>query len=420
MPKLAMSLRRDPTARALRVGVFGLLGLGNIGNDGLLHALLAEVRRRYPDAEVQALCGGPESVKTMFGIDATPLHWNALEYQRAAGARTIALKAASKAVDAARIAAWVRTHDAVIVPGAGVLEATLPIRPWGLPYSLFALCLSGRLLGTKVALVGVGSDIISKRATRWLVTKAASLAYYRSYRDDHSRDAMRRMGVDVSADAVYPDLAFALPTPMAEACPGSVGVGVMTYQGGNDDRHRSAEIFDAYVAAMQGFVRWLVDDGRQVRLFTGDKEDDAVVADILADLAEWRPAAASQVVATQATTLPELLEQMAEVDTVVATRFHNVLCALKVGKPTVSVGYAAKNDVLMAAMGLGEFCQQARAVDLDRLIEQFREVERRRDELTDTIAERNRANADGIARQFADLSAALFPGVPQAVVGEAG
>jgi len=45
---------------------------------------------------------------------------------------------------------------------------------------------------------------------------------------------MRAMGVDTSADQVYPDLAFSLPTPAAGGKPGTVGVGVMAYYGGND------------------------------------------------------------------------------------------------------------------------------------------------------------------------------------------
>ena len=67
-----------------------------------------------------------------------------------------------------RTASWVRRHDVVIVPGAGVLEASLPLWPWGMPYAMFLLSASGRLFGTKVALVSVGAGIINQRATRWL------------------------------------------------------------------------------------------------------------------------------------------------------------------------------------------------------------------------------------------------------------
>ena len=42
---------------------------------------------------------------------------------------------------------------------------------------------------------------------------------------------------------------------------------------------------------MKQFVRWLVDNGRKVRLFVGDTNgsDDSVVQEILADVKESRP-----------------------------------------------------------------------------------------------------------------------------------
>ena len=104
---------------------------------------------------------------------------------------------------------------------------------------------------------------------RW----SARLAAYRSYRDAQSRDAMRAMGVDTARDEVYPDLAFALPAPPASApsdAPGRVCVGVMDFHGGNDDRARAEEIYRRYLDGTTRFVRALVEEGRPVRLLTGD------------------------------------------------------------------------------------------------------------------------------------------------------
>ncbi|MGH3521187.1 MAG: polysaccharide pyruvyl transferase family protein [Haloechinothrix sp.] len=394
-----------------RVGFFGNLGSGNLGNDGSLDAVVAFLREWHPDAKLGFLCMGPEQVTARYGAPATHLQWYEPHAGTATGARAVMLKVVGKVLDPFRTLAWVCRYDVVIVPGMGVLEATVPLRPWAFPYSLLSLCVSGRLVGSRVALVSVGSDVIRKRVTRWVITRAARLAHYRSYRDVLSRDAMREMGVDVVADEVYPDLAFALQVPPATpAVTGAVGVGVMAYYGGNDDRGRAGEIHRAYLDTMKRFVRWLVDGGRQVRLFTGDQMDDNVLTEILADLRAHRPALdPSLVVAEPAATLQDLMQQMATVHTVVATRFHNVLCALKLSKPTLSIGYAAKNDVLMAGMGLGEFCQFARSVDLDRLIEQFTALESRSEQLRRTMAERNLAVARRLDHQFTALSVALFP-----------
>ncbi|MEU9670295.1 polysaccharide pyruvyl transferase family protein [Streptomyces bobili] len=391
---------------AVRVGVFGLLGSGNLGNDGSLEAVLGYLRAEHPEAVVDALCGGPEVVAARYGIPATRLHWYRGEYRTASRAGAIAAKGLGKLVDAVRTAAWVRRHDVVIVPGMGVLEATLPLRPWGFPYSLFLLCASGRLLRTRVALVGVGADTISDRPTRALVRRSARLAAYRSYRDALSRDAMRAMGVDTSRDEVYPDLAFALPTPSASAPsgpPGPVCVGVMDFHGGNDDRARAEEIHRRYLDGTTRFVRALVEDGRPVRLLTGDGCDAAVVTAIL-DAVD-----SPLVTAAEAASLADLMKETAAADTVVATRYHNLICALKAGTPTLALSYAAKSDALMESMGLGAYCHPAREVDADRLLEQFRSLEGRSAELRRTLAERNLAATRQLGDQFTALTAALFP-----------
>ncbi|MER6098573.1 polysaccharide pyruvyl transferase family protein [Streptomyces sp. NPDC001728] len=393
----------------VRVGVFGLLGSGNLGNDGSLEAVLGYLRAEHPQAAVDALCGGPETVAARYGIPATRLHWYRGEYRTASRAGAVVGKGLGKLVDVFRTAAWVRRHDVVIVPGMGVLEATLPLRPWGFPYSLFLLCASGRLLGTRVALVGVGAAAIRERPTRALVRWSARLASYRSYRDSPSRDAIRAMGVDTARDEVYPDLAFALPTPRSGAPsgpPGTVCVGVMDFHGSNDDRDRAEEIHRRYVEGTTRFVRALVGEGRPVRLLTGDACDATVVAAIL-DAVD-----SPLVTAADAASLADLMKEMAAADTVVATRYHNLVCALKVGTPTLALGYAAKSDALMDRMGLAAYCHPAREVDADRLLEQFRALEKRSAELRQTLAERNLAAALRLQHQFDALTAALFPAAP--------
>ncbi|MFR9795139.1 polysaccharide pyruvyl transferase family protein [Streptomyces sp. MS06] len=390
----------------LRVGVFGLLGSGNLGNDGSLQAVLDHLRAAHPEAVVDALCGGPEVVEARYGIPATRLHWYRGEYRTASRAGAIAAKGLGKLVDAVRTAAWVRRHDVVIVPGMGVLEATLPLRPWGFPYALFLLCASGRLSRTPVALVGVGAAAIGNRATRTLVRWSARLAAYRSYRDTLSRDAMRAMGVDTARDGVHPDLAFALPAPPPNPAPGRPGpvcVGVMDFHGGDDDRDRAEEIHRRYLDGTTRFVRALAEDGRPVRLLTGDECDGAVV-DAILDAVD-----SPLVTAAGATSLADLMAEAAAADTVVATRYHNLVCALRVGTPTLALGYAAKSEALMARMGLGAYCHPAREVDADRLLEQFRELEERSAELRRTLTERNRVTARSLAEQFAALDAAVLP-----------
>jgi polysaccharide pyruvyl transferase WcaK-like protein len=293
----------------------------------------------------------------------------------------------------------------------GVLEATLPLRPWGFPYSLFLLCAAGRLVGTRVALLGVGANEIRPGATRRLVAWSARLAAFRSYRDEVSRDALARMGVDTTGDQVHPDLAFALDLSSGGSRDaGAVGVGVMDYRGGNDDRAHAEEIRARYLQRITEVVRRLLGQGREVRLFIGDEADNAVVAEILADV-RTRPDGLdpSRLVAAPATDLAVLMRQMAGVDLVVATRYHNVLAALAASRPTISIGYAAKNDVLMATMGLAAFCQPVKSFDVDRLFEQIGELELRQDDVRRMLSENAALAARRVTEVLTALTATMLP-----------
>lgn len=397
-------------APAPRVGLFGLLGSGNIGNDASLDAVLGYLRSYHPDVVLDAMCMGPEQVRDRYGFGAIPLLWCQRYEQRASGMPAAGLKILGKVIDPFRTAAWVRRHDVVIVPGMGVLEASLPLNPWGWPYSMLQLGAFGRLFGTKVALVGVGAGVIKQPATRWLFVRAARLAFYRSYRDAHSRDALRQQGLDTSANPVHPDLVFSLPSAPEAGNPETVGVGLMAYYGSNDDRKRADEIYASYLGNVESFIRWLLEGGRRVLLFYGDTVDEPAVRQVLGDLRDYTSDPGSpRLAAERVTSYAELSRAMAHVGTVVATRYHNVICALQLGKPTISLGYAKKNVVLMEDMGLPEFCQYADSIDVGKLIEQFTKLESNADQVRIMLAERNADKARLLADQFAALDALLFP-----------
>lgn len=413
-----MSLRRL-TARSKqevgavpRVGIFGLLGTGSIGNDASMESVLKFLEANHPAVIVDAMCSGPDRVTAEYGIQATCILWYQKYDQRISGAPALALRIVGKGIDAFRTAAWVRRHDVVIIPGMGVLEATTPLRAFGFPYSMLLLTASGRLFGTKVALVSVGADTINRRTHRWISNSAARLAFYRSYRDAYSREAMRQRGLDVTRDQVYPDLVFSIPVPPYE--PGdlqTVGVGVMSYHGSNDDRAQAEEIYASYVKSIKLFIRWLIDHNRKVLLFMGDVAvDDVVLNEIIADLREQRPNLEPDSVIMEPTaSFAELTRAMAPAGTIVATRYHNVICALKLGIPTISIGYAQKNVELLGDVDMSEFCQSAKSLDIDLLIKQFTELESQSSDFRRAIMEHNVANGRLLEQQFADVSALICP-----------
>ena len=102
------------------------------------------------------------------------------------------------------------------------------------------------------------------------------------------------------------------------------------------------------------------------------------------------------------------MEQIAQTDVVVATRFHNIVCSLKMGRPTISLGYAKKNDVLMAEAGLGGFCQHVERFDVGLLIEQFQDVMEHRETCEDTVRSRTRSFERQLQRQDEMLLASIL------------
>jgi len=380
-----------------------------------MESVLAFLREKHPEVALDALCSDAATLTARYGIPARNLRWyvpkRRMSHRTLSIVGRILALALGVVMDAWRISAWVRRHDSVIVPGMGVLETTVPMRPWKTPYWMFLVCASGRLSGTKVGLVGVGANVTHRRVTRWLVTRAVRLAHYRSFRDQVSKDAMRDMGVDTSGDVVFPDVAFMLPVPdNIESVAGSVGIGVMDYSGNNEEIAIQDQLRANYVEQMKQFTRWMLDNGHPVRLFTSDTADFPVVQEIAQDARAHRPdLAPSWIVAEPAETTAELMRQIALVGTVVATRYHNVLYALLQAKPTLALAYATKHEQLMAANGLPGFSLQCRSLDAQEMIDKFTELEHHSAELRQTIAERNSVEVGLVAEQLAAMSAVILP-----------
>jgi polysaccharide pyruvyl transferase WcaK-like protein len=354
------------------IGLFGLFGIGNVGNDGSLEAMVRLLRRVAPQERLLCICGEPVVVAQDFGLDGVPIYPRP---RRWLGGRAgvVLQKAAGRA--ALWLHAWrhLRRLKVLIVPGMGVLD-DFAVSPLGWPHDLLSWCVLGRLMGVKVIFASIGAGPIRHPLSRHFMKAAARAAHYRSYRDMLSKEFMQSIGFDARQDPICPDIAFALPAP-ASSCsrteasrPLTVGVGVMAYHGWQNDRTRGAAIYADYLGKMTMFLLWLLDGGHAVRVLMGDDADRRAVDDLLRAVRSRRPdLAEGAVLFAPARTLHDIMQQMADTDLVVATRYHNVVCALRMDKPTISIGYAEKNDALLAQMGLSDFCQHIEHLNVNLL-----------------------------------------------------
>lgn len=367
-----MTAGREPVPTR-SVGFFGKLGAGNYGNDGSLEALLTHLRQHHPSVPFDCMAAGPAVVEERYGIPAVELSWDRGSLRT--GSRVLdrgltALRVGvGVGVDAYRIARWTRRHSVAIVPGMGTFESTMQVRPWQTPWSLFALATSARAFGVSLAVISVGVSSPRDPLTRVLLSRALRLASHRSFRDEHSRSAAAEMGVDTSRDAVLPDLAFALPAqPRPDRPSGTIGLGVIAWYGAESERAGADAIHVRYRAALQDFLGRVVDGGHVVRLLVGDDIDVPVAMDLRDVVLAERPWLADDaIVFDPVSTLGEYMSQVVDLDAVVASRFHNVLCALKCGVPTIAVGYGDKHRVLMERFGISRFSHEIRTLDVDDL-----------------------------------------------------
>jgi polysaccharide pyruvyl transferase WcaK-like protein len=276
--------------------------------------------------------------------------------------------------------------DAVIVPGMGVLEETLGVRPWGLPFALYLMAAACRLRSRHFVLLDVGAEWAVNPITRRLYVATVDRATHVSYRDRSSAVAMARAGAR-DPEAIAPDLAFAHPAPtLAKPEPARIVVGVMAYYGLRDDPIRGADMRRKYVANLADAVAQFAGAGDQVVLVGGDRVDHQVACDVRAAVLTARAGLPEEaILVREITTFTDLTSEMMRADVVIASRFHNLVCALRLARPTISVGYAKKNRQLMRALGLHNYCQDIEQLDANRLVAQVQSARTDSDALTARI-----------------------------------
>ena len=419
---LAWASRRRRSIPPRRIGLFGLFGSGNSGNDGSLEAMLVFLRETRPDAEITCICAPQRSASIQIAqslqVAAIPLGIPPPDNRLLRAVDRLLLSLPRRILSLVHAIGQMRRLDALIIPGTGILDDFWE-GPLNMPLTLFTWCLVARLWGATIAFVSIGAGPIHHPISRWLMKWAVAMADCRSYRDTISKDFMASIGFDARGDEIYPDIAFKLPAPPPTrraanqsgplTMPLTVGVGVMTYQGWRNDASRNAEIYAAYREKITDFVLWLLDRGHVVCILMGDQSDRRAAADVLAKVAAAKPdLPRDRLRAEPISSLHDLMRQVAETDVVVATRFHNVVCALKLGKPTVSISYAEKNDALMAEMGLGRFCQHVERLDVDLLIEQFTQLIADRERHEQRIEAVNLAYRERLDRQDAILASRVL------------
>jgi len=405
--------------KPVRISFYGNFGAGNLGNECTLQAVIEQTRMRWPDAKLLCFCTNPQDVQTRHNVAASPSE----AFDKAAAGRSTPEGPRGRLPRIFRIAFqriplelvhWIKSLHAVsrtdmlIVAGTGIV-ADYMCGPLGWPYDIFKLSTLAALCRVKLVFLSVGVGPIHHPLSRWFLTRSLALANHRSYRDEASRQYLKKIGFNIDHDAVYPDVVFGLSrSNLVSGLPASqrriVGVGLKDY--GATER-LEPKAFREYLDAMAAFVAWLQEHGYGVRLLIGDVNYDTAVIDEFVALLKSQniPAEAPLLIAEPAMTVKELLRQVGDTEVVISPRYHNLVMALLQSKPVIALSDHAKLDSLVTDLGLAQYRISLGGLNLDDLINKFEQLQNDAHQLRPYI----KARSDEYRRAVAVQYATIFP-----------
>jgi polysaccharide pyruvyl transferase WcaK-like protein len=400
---------RDSMQR--KICFYGHFGSPNFGNESTLLAILSYLRRLLPEANVVCACTTPETLVETREIEAVPISRTLLKRWNPRTAVSVWLRRVFvglpsefwRGLDAFKT---LKGADVLIIPGTGLLTDAFGLMAWG-PYNLFKWSLIAKICRCKVLFVSVGAGPVYSALGKYFVKSALSLADYRSYRDNASLDYLKGIGFATNRDRIYPDLAFSLPQavlPRDSDKRGKrsvVGLGLMLHAAMYRTVGPATVAYSAYLDCLVAFVRWLLARDYDVRLLVGEVSDrgasDEFKSLLKTSLGTYDE---GRIIDQPALSLEQLLPQIAATDIVVATRFHNILLALLLNKPVISISFHHKCASLMSEMGLSEYCHDINHMNADRLIEQFQDVERNAEKLKTVIRQKVEQSRKALDEQY--------------------
>jgi polysaccharide pyruvyl transferase WcaK-like protein len=409
-----------------KIVFFGVFGNQNLGNECTLEATMYNIRKLLPDATFTCLSTVPEDTELRHGIPAIAAHraypaW--LDSQLWSGRRSRLMKFLRKIFFRIplEVVHWVKGFKAIrgshmlIVPGTQVVSDYVT-GPFSWPYDIFKWAIIAKLCRARLLFLNIGVGPIYHPVSRWFIKASLNFSDYRSYRDVASKQYVEKMGPCRGSDPVYPDLAFSLQSTLLPACQSVgkqrpvFGIGLKDYLGttGLRDRHNNSTYRD-YLNTLGDLVAWLCERNYTVRVIIGDVLYDTGVKQDFMELLHERGLAKkeAQIVNEPVFTVKQLLFQIAAVDFLVTSRFHNLVLALMLNKPVVCLSDHGKLDSLMTGIGLAEYCLPLANVDFSELIAKVVKLEKNAEALRFYIKQKTEEYRKTLDEQYTLISSAF-------------
>lgn len=288
----------------MRLVVSGYYGFGNAGDEAILAAMVAALRRRQPRLELVVISGDPAETSRRHRV-------------RAIGRGPI---------DAIRA---LLGSEGLVSGGGGLLQDRTSTQSLLYYAGLMLLAVA---LRRPVYVYAQGIGPVESGLARAVAGLALRRATYISVRDQGSLDAARSLGagdVEVAAD---PAIGIGPPTSRVTRTRPTILVAVRPAP-------RWAQIEDAFVAAL----RKLGESHRLAFVAMHPAEDGPLATRLAARVGPYA------MVADYAD-LEELMGHIGSAELVIGMRLHALILAAAAGVPFVAVSYDPKVDVFAAAV----------------------------------------------------------------------
>jgi polysaccharide pyruvyl transferase WcaK-like protein len=272
-----------------------------------------------------------------------------------------------------------RGMDMLVVAGGGQLDEEWG-GSWAHPYALMKWAVLARAAGSPVIFLSVGGCRAELRLTRLFLRIALSLACYRSYRDEGSRQLA--LAITRSANGpVQPDLAFSLPvTRQLFTAPSNlaelrVGVSPIAFARPGMWPTEDPAQHQRYMNELALFVVHLIKSGISVTLFSSCSPDDRLFNDLRARIDPSLESGESpRLLFSNTASVQDLLALLHSLDIVVASRLHGLVLSFLAGKPCIALSYDRKVDALMTDVGLTAYCLDIRSFTGEKALATLRNL----------------------------------------------
>ena len=326
-----------------RVIVHGFYGMGNLGDEAILTALLRECSK-LRDIKVTVLSPNPATVRAAY-------HLPALR----AGGRLSQL----------RLTPSIAHCDLFLLGGGGLLkdygDSPASLLSWLKPIAL------AQRLGKRTATFAIGADHVrfprSKNRLRQVLSRADMIAV----RDSFSADLLRLLGVtgeiDISSDPALLLTHEGTWRGMDEA---RVAICVRHWFSDRNATENST-VFHHFLSALASTVRALRSAGASIDFIpmrANEPDDDRAIAHRI-----WQMAGRHGDVRVfeSVPRVESFIERLPRYRLLIGMRLHSLILATGVGVPVVGLDYMPKVGAFMRSVGESDRCLRLEETYPDRL-----------------------------------------------------